>query len=81
MEMKKFYDFATESSPQTTIIVKANLKLNVGTSVDDEKKSLLPHKYFLGQNYPNPFNPKTTISYTMPHSGKVELVVYNSLTK
>lgn len=67
------------ASPQTTIIVKANLKLNVGTSVDDEKKSLLPHKYFLGQNYPNPFNPKTTISYTMPHSGKVELVVYNSL--
>jgi hypothetical protein len=30
-------------------------------------------------NYPNPFNNKTTISYNLPESGKVTIVVYNNL--
>ncbi len=30
-------------------------------------------------NYPNPFNPTTTIHYSIPESGIVKLVVYNSL--
>lgn len=28
-------------------------------------------------NYPNPFNPTTTISYNIPHEGKVFLEIYN----
>ncbi len=38
-----------------------------------------PNNYALEQNYPNPFNPSTNISFTMPHSSKVKLVVFNSL--
>jgi hypothetical protein len=39
----------------------------------------LPTEYNLAQNYPNPFNPKTQISFALPHSGKVKLVIYNVL--
>ncbi|MFQ5584746.1 MAG: hypothetical protein ACE5GL_09960, partial [Calditrichia bacterium] len=39
----------------------------------------VPREFALHQNYPNPFNPNTTISYTLPIAGNVELVIYNAL--
>lgn len=32
----------------------------------------------LKQNYPNPFNPTTTIAYTVPQTGMVNMSVYNA---
>lgn len=35
--------------------------------------------YTLNQNYPNPFNPTTTLDFSIPMSGKVNLTIYNQL--
>ncbi len=38
-----------------------------------------PSSYSLDQNFPNPFNPTTTITYAIPKTGHVVLVVHNVL--
>jgi len=48
------------------------------TDVKDEEL-IIPEEIILYPNYPNPFNPSTTISFSIPESGKVLLRIVNIL--
>ncbi|GBD88739.1 hypothetical protein BMS3Abin03_02680 [bacterium BMS3Abin03] len=54
---------------------------DVVSSVDPSSKDKTgtPDKFFVYQNYPNPFNPVTTISYSIPQSGLVQLKIFDML--
>ncbi len=49
----------------------------VGQNVSTNEVALPPLTNLLKPNYPNPFNPTTTIAYSMPTAGHVNLAVYN----
>jgi len=48
-------------------------------AVGPGEESGIPTQFSLSPVYPNPFNATTTINYGVPHTSKVELVVYNLL--
>ena len=60
--------------------VSAKGKLgDVVTNIIDTKKDIIPDNYILYQNYPNPFNPSTTITYSLPVEGYIELKLFDIL--
>ncbi|MCB2204142.1 T9SS type A sorting domain-containing protein [bacterium] len=44
-----------------------------------EIRDAVASDFTLEQNYPNPFNPVTTIRYTLPHTGAVQLKITDAL--
>ena len=63
----------------TNAEIKPDQETDPFTSTGIQDNQLTPLTYTLSQNYPNPFNPSTTISYEIPQSEKVSLVVYDIL--
>jgi len=49
----------------------------VGTLSAEDPAGTIPATYFLEQNYPNPFNPTTVITFGLPRSGHITVMVFN----
>ncbi|MEE9443234.1 MAG: T9SS type A sorting domain-containing protein [candidate division Zixibacteria bacterium] len=64
--------------PLADEIKSARLVIGNKGYLEDEEVSL-PLRYALNQNYPNPFNPMTSIMFTIPEAGHVQLNVHNIL--
>lgn len=54
-------------------------KWEAGEVVDVKQEVVLTNDYILEQNYPNPFNPTTNITYVIPKTSNVSLIIYNAL--
>ncbi|MGB5846848.1 MAG: alpha/beta hydrolase-fold protein [Ignavibacteriaceae bacterium] len=51
----------------------------IPTTVESSLLNSRPGSFILYQNYPNPFNPTTTISYQLPGTANVKIILYNVL--
>ena len=60
-------------------MVEDSILVSVQLLTSNENDDLIPLHYSLSQNYPNPFNPTTSISFSLPESGLVQLEIYNML--
>ncbi|MDK9699602.1 MAG: T9SS type A sorting domain-containing protein [bacterium] len=69
----------TDNSGSLIVVVTtaANLTSGDNVGVAEPGSSELPQMVDIGNNYPNPFNPTTTISYSMPKRGNVEVNVFD----
>ena len=65
-----------EASAATYQAARVVSIIDVLLDIEDGSDNL-PDEYSLSANYPNPFNPSTTIEFSLPSAGRVELTVYN----
>ena len=63
-----FVGYWTEYSPTLSFILE---------ELDVVSNDLNPNQFKVGKNYPNPFNPSTTINYSIPKDGLVDIAIYD----
>ena len=54
-----------------------SLKISYNALSSGKNIKVLPSEFVLHSAYPNPFNPSTTISFDLPETGHVSLIIYD----
>ena len=77
------FSYIVQKYPESNITLLAENELRIlGIEIKKDVKENPVAEDNLGfstSSYPNPFNPTTTISYTIPKDGRVEIKVYDAL--
>jgi len=76
-KVKGSYDELSFEIPNGSVYTGENYE-EMGINSVESTYKVAPSVYALSKNYPNPFNPTTTIDYSIPQAGNVELVIYNT---
>jgi uncharacterized delta-60 repeat protein len=69
-------DYSSQSSDYITLKYAGGHLVKKSVSGNNN-----PFAFRLYQNYPNPFNPSTTLKFSVPYAGPVNLTVYDVLGK
>jgi hypothetical protein len=93
--LTKIYSFGTQFSVlDTTVIIPDSITItsyyglrpDLGAReydptvlVENPPNDKTPVNYSLSQNFPNPFNSSTLIEYSVPHTSRVSIRIYNTL--
>ncbi len=78
----KIYSFEDKEAPYGRLkyrLKQIDIDGSFSYSSEVEIINKVPKIFSLKQNYPNPFNPITTIEFTIPEDGMVELKIYDIL--
>ncbi len=67
------------TSNDTSIGVANVVLIGVGELATGISSDELPSTFALAPNFPNPFNPTTTLSWQLPQSAQVSIIIYNML--
>jgi hypothetical protein len=79
-EAKNSFDFGEENFKLVGAYIDGVVYGDTTTTgLEDDNNISFPKEHQLFQNYPNPFNPTTVISYALPVTGFVSLIVYDNL--
>ncbi|MDT8325176.1 MAG: T9SS type A sorting domain-containing protein, partial [Bacteroidota bacterium] len=79
------YDFTDGDLPASRVLRYRLKQVDMDGAIEYSREipvtihDASPRDFVLEQNYPNPFNPATTIRYTLPRTGDVELYVTDAI--
>lgn len=82
--VKKFHSLVLRQNAggnQVGVVYFDNMQIRTVTPVEDNAIAQRPVQYSLMQNYPNPFNPSTRISFSLPETRHVKLIISDVLGK